>query len=119
MALHRQVLERAENVNEDTIDMCRNPSFIGDTQYNILILLHDLYYHLNQSKVEPKDLVYAGIARNGKVAWVYLKRLRELCVLDEDNNINIERVEQLLRLPVRMISHGIKRSRSQGSRRCR
>jgi hypothetical protein len=119
MALHRQVLERAENVNEDTIDMCRNPSFIGDTQYNILILLHDLYYHLNQSKVEPIDLVYAGIARNGKVAWIYLKRLRELCILDEDNNINIERVEELLRLPVRMISRGIKRSRSQGSRRCK
>jgi hypothetical protein len=106
-------------VNGNAIDECRNPPFIGDTQYNILILLHDLYYHLNQSKVEPKDLIYAGIARNGKVAWVYLKRLREVCVLDKDNNINIERVEELLRLPVRMISRGIKRSRSQGSRRCR
>lgn len=119
MALHRQVLERANGVNGNTIDRCRNPSFIGDSQHDILILLHDLYYHLNQSKVKPKDLIYAGIARNGKVAWVYIKRLRELCVVDKDNNINIERVEELLRLPVRMISRGIKRSRSQGSRRCR
>jgi hypothetical protein len=108
----------------NSINVCHNPSFIGDTQYRTLLLLHDLYYLFNKSRVEPKDLVYAGIARNRKVAWVYLKRLRKLCVIDEDDNINAERVEELLRLPIRirMISRGIKRGRSlcrKGSRGCR
>jgi hypothetical protein len=124
---HQQVLDSSSSNNVDaasSINVCRNPSFIGDTQYRALLLLHDLYYLFNKSRVEPKDLVYAGIARNRKVAWVYLKRLRELCAIDEDNNINIERVEELLRLPIRirMIGHGIKRNRSlcrKGSRRCR
>jgi hypothetical protein len=67
--------------------------------------------------------VYAGIARNRKIAWVYLKRLRKLCVIDEGNNINIKRIEELLKLPIRirMIGRGIKKSRSlcgKGSRRC-
>jgi hypothetical protein len=87
-----------------------------------LLLLHDLYYLFNKSRVEPKDLVYAGIAKDRKVAWVYIKRLRRLCVIDEDNNIDIEKVEELLKLPVRMIGYGIRRRRSlcrKGSRRCR
>jgi hypothetical protein len=110
------------NIIDSDNSECRNPPFIGDAQYKILLLLHDLYYLLNQFKVKPRDLVYAGIAKDSKVAWVYLKRLRKLCVLDEGNNINIERVEKLLRLPVRMIGRGIERSvslRKKGSMRCR
>lgn len=126
-AFHQQVLDSSSSSGAGTansINVCHNPSFIGDTQYRTLLLLHDLYYLFNKSRVEPKDLVYAGIARNRKVAWVYLKRLRKLCVIDEDDNINAERVEELLRLPIRirMISRGIKRGRSlcrKGSRGCR
>jgi hypothetical protein len=126
---HQQMLDSSSSsisiaISTNSTNVCRNPTFIGDTQYRALLLLHDLYYLFNESKVEPKDLVYAGIARNRKVAWVYLKRLRKLCVIDERNNINIERVEELLRLPIRirMIGHGIKRSKPlyrKGSRRCR
>jgi hypothetical protein len=110
-------------ISIDSTNVCRNPLFIGDTQYKALLLLHDLYYLFNKPKVEPKDLVQAGIARNRKVAWVYLQRLRKLCVIDEDNSINIERVEELLKLPIRirMIGRSIKKSRSlcgKGSRRC-
>jgi len=127
-ALKEQVLDGSSSISIttsiDSANVCRNPTFIGDTQYRALLLLHDLYYLFNKSRVEPKDLVYAGIARNRKVAWVYLKRLRKLCVIDERNNINIERVDELLSLPIRirMISHGVKRSRSlcrKGFRRCR
>jgi hypothetical protein len=120
-ALHRQVLDKSGG-NIVTSSMCRNPVFISDKQLKILSYLQDLYHLFNQSKVKPKDLVYAGIAKDRKVAWEYPKRLRELCVLDEDNNINIERVEELLKLPVRMISRGIERGKSlrrKGSRRYR
>jgi len=117
MVLNQLVLDESSSRNR-----CHDPLFIGDTQYKALLLLHDLYYLHNQSRVEPKSLIYAGIAKNRKVAWVYLKRLRKLCVLDENNNIDIERVEKLLRLSIRMISYGIRRSRSlcrKGSRRCK
>jgi hypothetical protein len=121
-AFHQQVLDSSSSSNSTNV--CRNPLFIGDTQYKALLLLHDLYHLFNKPKVEPKDLVQAGIARNRKIAWVYIKRLRKLCVIDEGNNINVERVEELLKLPIRirMIGYGIKRSRSlcgKGSRRCR
>ena len=120
-AFHQQVLDGSSS---NSTNVCRNPLFIGDAQYKALLLLHDLYYLFNKSKVEPKDLVQAGIARNRKIAWVYIKRLHKLCVVDKDNNINIERVEELLKLPIRirMISYGIKKSRSlcgKGSRRCK
>jgi hypothetical protein len=124
-AFHQQALDSSSIITSiNGTNVCRNPSFIGDTQYKALLLLHDLYYLFNKSRVEPKDLVYAEIARNRKVAWVYLKRLRKLCVIDERNNINIERIEELLRLPIRirMIGHGIKRNRSlcrKSSRRYR
>jgi len=125
-ASHWQVLDSCTSIinNINSANVCPNPTFIGDTQYRALLLLHDLYYIFNKFRVEPKDLVYAGIARNRKIAWVYIKRLRKLCVIDEGNNINVERVEELLKLPIRirMIGYGIKRSRSlcgKGSRRCR
>jgi hypothetical protein len=62
MVLSEQVLDESISNIVISSSMCRNPVFTGDKQHKILILLHDLYYLHNQSKVEPRDLVYAGIA---------------------------------------------------------
>jgi ribosomal protein L19E len=112
------------SVSETSIFNSKNPSlqvvetknWIGDTEYRIamffLNIAEDALNKGREALVSPQDLVINKLASNSKVAWKYVYRFTKLGILEKVKHglyrIDIAKLYEFLKLPVRKIAQALK-----------
>jgi len=93
-----------------------NKQWLGDTERRIVsFLLNVAEDALNKGRdavVSPQDLVINNLVTNSKVAWKYIQKFVKLEVLRKEGRgkyrIIIDKLYELLKLPVRRIAQALK-----------
>jgi len=90
--------------------------WVGDTEYRIgMLLLNIAENALNRGKdavISPQDLVTGKLASSSKLAWKYVNKFAKLGILEKVRHglyrIDIAKLYEFLKLPVRKIAQALK-----------
>jgi hypothetical protein len=106
----------AFNTKTPSLQVVETKDWIGDTEYRIgMLLLNIAENALSRGKdavISPQDLVAGKLASSTKLAWKYVNRLAKLGILEKVRHglyrIDIAKLYEFLKLPVRKISVALK-----------
>jgi hypothetical protein len=106
----------SSNTKTPSLQAVETKDWIGDTEYRIAVFLLNIAENAlrfgKQVAVSPQDLVINRLASSSKLAWKYMNRLAKLGILEKVRHglyrIDIAKLYEFLKLPVRKIAQALK-----------
>jgi hypothetical protein len=106
----------AFNTKTPLMQVVETKDWVGDTEYRIgMLLLNIAENALNRGKdavISPQDLVTGKLASSSKLAWKYVNKFAKLGILEKVRHglyrIDIAKLYEFLKLPVRKIAQALK-----------
>jgi len=111
------------NVKTPTCQVVETKNWIGDTEYRISMFLLNIAENAlrfnKQATVSPQDLVINKLVSSSKLAWKYVYRFTKLGILEKVKHglyrIDIAKLYEFLKLPIRKISAALKNKQNRDS----
>jgi len=111
------------NTKTPSLQVVETKDWIGDTEYRIamffLNIAEDTLRFGKQAVVSPQDLVINKLASSSKLAWKYMYKFMKLGVLEKIKHglyrIDIAKLYEFLKLPVRKIAAALKNKQNGDS----
>ena len=113
----------SSNTKTPSLQAVETKDWIGDTEFRIgmflLNIAEDSLRFGKQAVVSPQDLVISRLASSSKLAWKYVNRFVKLGILEKVKHglyrIDIAKLYEFLKLPVRKIAQALKNRRNGDS----
>jgi hypothetical protein len=113
----------SSNTKTPSLQAVETKGWIGDTEYRIAVFLLNIAENaLNRGReaaVSPQDLVINRLASSSKLAWKYVYRFTKLGILERVKHglyrIDIAKLYEFLKLPVRKIATALKNRQNGNS----